>query len=151
MVPQQRSRFSTATVQHRIRTSEESIYDEELKSAIECKTFFNPEGTPPFTVVVTHCKPISRSAGLVVAPKSARKKKSKNLNNGYGLSFFTVGVLLIIGIYHIVLYFQRRRRYNWCFYFGLFCLNLAVREALVQKYLLLLTEISSANHLHTPS
>ena len=48
-----------------------------------------------------------------------------------GLSFFNLGILIIIGIYHIILYFQRRRD-SGALYFALFCLNL--REAImVQK------------------
>ena len=89
----------------------------------------------PFTLWYT-LRTVPRSAGGWWWPNYRQwplKKKSKTANQSSdGLSFFNLGILIIIGIYHIILYFQRRRD-SGALYFALFCLNLGVREFLVQK------------------
>ena len=94
-------------------------------------------GTPPFMVVVHIANQFHGQPGwwwpVEIGPLKEIQKANQSSD---GLSFFNLGILIIIGIYHIVLYFQRRRD-SGALYFALFCLNLGVREFLVQKHLLL--------------
>ena len=97
-------------------------------------------GQPPFRIVVRissqfHGQPgwwWPPEIGTIEAIERAEKRS-------LGWSFLTIGLLFIIGIYHGILFIQRRRE-RGALYFAIFCLNFSLREFLVQKHLLLFAE-----------
>jgi len=118
-----------------VSTTDESIYDDSLKTRPSSQSHtLSLRGEQPFTVVVRISNQYHGRPGWWYPPELGTSRTLGFFEQRlFALSMITFGVLLIIGLYHLIMQYQRRDD-RASLYFGLFCLNLALRESLVQKH-----------------